>query len=343
MSHDKDRNIDPEMAKKFLAEKDGTSTPNTQDGSSSSTQEDLPKLEKIKTSRSKEEVQDIKDLANSTGWKKVPLEILPSKGHYYPDGTEMIIKAAEVAEIRHWSTIDENDAFAMDDHFNFIASKCLRIKMPNKVASYKDLKEEDRFFVIFAIRDLTFKEGENKMFVNLTCKKCEDHPTEKVELRNENFNYYDISEKIMRFYDADEKCFILDNPILGPGAVKIYIPSLGIGDLIKKYIKARAQRGEKTDTSFLKIIPFIIGDWRQFSGKDEDIEMKLKALEQETFGWNKNKISAVVTLIEGLRFGTKLEITKPCTKCQSEMGTPIQFRDGVKSIFVISNILDELL
>lgn len=335
-----DLNRDQDEIKKFLSEKEvGNAEPKFTPLSETDIQ---PLIPKVKTYKSQEEVDEIRDLANQTGWKKLPLNQLPSGGQFYPDGTEMMIKAAEVAEIRHWSTIDENDAFGMDDHFNFVASKCLRIKMPGKIASYKDLKEEDRFYIIFSIRDLTFKEGENKMFVTLTCT-CDEAASEKLELKNDNFNFYNIDEKIMRFFSPEEKCFILDNPAkLGNGIVRIYVPSLGIADAIKKHIRGKAQRGEKIDPSFLKIIPFIISDWRILTGSDEDIDKKLKALEQESFGWSPKKLSAVITLIEGIRFGTKLEITKNCKKCDKEVSTPIQFLGGVKSIFVISNILDEL-
>lgn len=333
---DRDQNLDKDEAMKILAQREaeGKFTPLSQE---------QPILPKVKTFKSEEEIDEVKELANSTGWKKLPVNMLPSKGLFYPEGTEIVIKAASVAEIRHWSTIDETDAFGMDDYFNFIASKCLRIKMPGKIGTYKDLKEEDRFFVIFAIRDITFKEGENKLFVNISCK-CEGSYAEKLELRNDHFSFYKIDEKIMRFYSSDKRCFVLDSPEkLGGGPVHIYVPTLGIAESIKKYIKEKAQRGEKIDPSFLKIVPFIIEDWRILTGKPEEIEKKLKGIENETFSWGPKKLSAVVTIIEGIRFGTKLEMTKKCPKCNEEVSTPIQFHGGIKSLFVISNILDELL
>ena len=96
-------------------------------------------------------------IAGEIGWKNVPLQNLPSQGLFYPDGTEVAIRAASVAEIRHWSTIDENDALGIDDMLNFVVERCCRIRMSGRPANYKDLKEIDRFYVIFAIRDFTFK------------------------------------------------------------------------------------------------------------------------------------------------------------------------------------------
>jgi hypothetical protein len=122
----------------------------------------LGKAEKFK----EEEFFEDSPLAADLGWKNVPVENLPSQGLFYEVGTQVAIRAAGVAEIRHWSTIDENDLLGVDDMLNFIIEKCCRIKVPGKPGTYKDLKEIDRFSLIFAIRDFTFKNGENKMYVN---------------------------------------------------------------------------------------------------------------------------------------------------------------------------------
>ena len=94
----------------------------------------LGKAEKFK-------VYDEDPIANELGWKNVPLENLPSGGQFYEPGTQVAIRAASVAEIRHWSTIDENDLLGVDDMLNFIIDKCARIKVPGKPGTYKDLKE----------------------------------------------------------------------------------------------------------------------------------------------------------------------------------------------------------
>ena len=52
------------------------------------------------------QVDDDPLLAAEIGWKNVPLENLPSQGLFYEESTQIAIRAASVAEIRHWSTID---------------------------------------------------------------------------------------------------------------------------------------------------------------------------------------------------------------------------------------------
>jgi len=90
--------------------------------------------------------------ANDVNYKNIPFDILPSKGMFYPIGSEITIRAASVIEIRHWSTIDDTDLLDMNDKLNFIIEKCLRFKTESGIASWKDIKEIDRFFLVFKIR-----------------------------------------------------------------------------------------------------------------------------------------------------------------------------------------------
>ena len=57
-------------------------------------------------------------------WKNLPVESLPSRGFGYPEGFEIAIRAAEVKEIRQYSTVDEADRIDLDEKLNTIISKC---------------------------------------------------------------------------------------------------------------------------------------------------------------------------------------------------------------------------
>ena len=124
------------------------------------------------------------------GWKNLPLAVLPSRGFFYPEGTKIAIRSAEVKEIRHFSTIDEDDLIDLDEKLNFILSKCSTMHFPSEgVVSYKDLKHEDRFFLIMAIRDLTFIQGENRIII--TSNKHEEY--ENFDWEAYIRNYEDLS------------------------------------------------------------------------------------------------------------------------------------------------------
>ena len=67
-------------------------------------------------------------LINDLGWIRIKPETLPSQGIFYPATTEITIRAASAAEIRHWSTIDEEDILSMDDALNKIMERCSKIR-----------------------------------------------------------------------------------------------------------------------------------------------------------------------------------------------------------------------
>jgi hypothetical protein len=266
------------------------------------------------------------------GWKKIPLENLPTQGLFYPDRTSIEIKSATVAEIRHFSTMDENDFFEVNDTLNLVIEKCCRIKMPNKMATFRDLKETDRFYLLFCIREFTFKEGENKLFIDV-----EDPQTgliEKVEMTKEKFSYYSLSEKIMEYYSTDQKCFVFRTK--NSGIIPLYVPSIGISNFLFQHVREKINNREYYDKTFMKIAPFVFSDWRVLN-KDS-----FKKAEQESLTWDMKKIAIVTQLIEKIELGVKLEM-KHTVKSGAEVTKELQFQGGVKSLFVISDIFGELL
>ena len=110
---------------------------------------------------------------------------MPSSGRFYHEGMTIHIRAARAAEIRHWSTLNERDMWDVDDKLNHIMQNCTRIQSDKKMLSWKDILEEDRIHVILAIRDLTFKEGENKLQITKQCPSC--GTTNTIDIKNANF------------------------------------------------------------------------------------------------------------------------------------------------------------
>jgi hypothetical protein len=286
----------------------------------------LGKAEKFKAFDEEED-----PIASDLGWKNVPIENLPSQGLFYEAGTQVAIRAAAVAEIRHWSTIDENDLLGVDDMLNFIIEKCCRIKVPGKPGSYKDLKEIDRFYLIFAIRDYTFKNGENKMYVNVT---TEDGFDDKVEVTKDIIDYFNPDDKLMNYFDRENQCFQIN--MKSGDKFKIYFPSLGTMQFIKNFIKTRQQQGQNFDKAFVKYAPFMFADWKSLTQATYD-----KAV-QESYTWSVQKISVMDKIVELLSSSVNPQI-RYTTSGGGEATAPLNFRDGVKSLFLISDIFGELV
>jgi hypothetical protein len=274
------------------------------------------------------------------GWKNLPPVLLPSGGLFYPEGVQIAIRPAEVKEIRHYSTIDETDMLDIDSKLNLILERCCVVKFPQHgVVSYKEIKQEDRFFIIMTIRDLTFVRGEN-MVVLKPQTSCETSacPFEHgIELRTGVLSKYTIDDKLMSYYSKTDRKFVLHIQKLSK-TVKMTVPSIGVVEAISTYARTRIRQGKDVDESFIKIAPYLYDDWRSLT------ENKLAELEEASNAWSKEEFSLFFQITDLLKIGTKLEVSVPCPKCGAqEVTAPIYFPEGIRSLFVISDIFGQLL
>ena len=277
-------------------------------------------------------VYDVDDpIASELGWKNVPIEYLPSQGLFYETATQVAIRAATVAEIRHWSTIDENDLLGVDDMLNFIIEKCCKIKIPGRAASFKDLKEIDRFYLIFAIRDYTFKNGENKLYVNVTDN---DGVGDRIEVNKDVIDYFNPDERMMKYFSHETHHFNFE--MKNGEKFVMYFPSLGVMAFIKNYIKTKQQQGQNFDKAFIKYAPFLFNDWRTLTQSTYD-----KAV-QDSYGWSVVRISALDKLVEILSSSVNPQV-RFTTQNGAEEVAPLNFQGGIKSLFLISDIFGELV
>lgn len=264
---------------------------------------------------------------NMLGWIKLPLTDLPTKGNYYYDGTEILIKSATGGEIRHWSTINEDDISGVDDMLNYILERCCKVVCPAiNNPNWKDIIELDRFYIILAIRELTFK-GENPLQVPIGSNKT--RPVTK-----EMITFVEFSEKIMKYYNKDTKCFTFK--FKNGKELFITLPTLGTSSWLKQYVIKNQQKGIEVDSTFLTYAPFIMDDWRNLS--DKSFEDMLT----DSHGWDIQTISLMSKIIELLSSIIKPEISY-IDEHGMEVRAPLEFLGGIKSMFIIQDIFDELL
>jgi len=286
-------------------------------------------------------VQEAESKPLDLGWKNLPMGMLPSQGLFYPEATRIAIRPAEVREIRQFSTIDEDDMLDIDNKLNFILETCCKVKFEENggLVSYRDLKQEDRFFIIMAIRDLTFVKGENRIIVNpeggCTTKGCSG--MEGIELRTGVLSNYDIDRDLLKYYSATERGFVFPIRRIGK-TIKMSPPSIGVTKAISSFVADCVAKGEEVDKSFIKIAPFYFSDWR---GLDyfKIKETMVSSLEE----WTKEEFSAYFELSEKIKIGTNLRVRVKCDSCGAgEVTAPIYFPSGFRSLFVISDIFREL-
>jgi len=157
------------------------------------------------------------------GWHEIPMSSLPSEGRFYPADTVLKIRAAKVAEIRHFSTIDENNILDVDSKLNAIVESCTMVSSKSTRVSYKDICEEDRFILILQIRDLTFPEPENSLKVDYTSKTGKKH---EVEIKREYFDYFRVPADVEKYYDAEARGYVIRTKSYGE--IFMRPPSIGV-------------------------------------------------------------------------------------------------------------------
>ena len=208
------------------------------------------------------------------------------------------------------------------------------------VVSYKDLKQEDRFFVIMAIRDLTFVRGENSIILKIK-RKCKETPecqfNEGLELRTGVLSSYEINQEILKYYNLETRSFIFTIKKTGK-TIEMSVPSIGVTQAISDFVRSEYSRNNTVDDGFIQIAPFIFNEWRNLT--PDKIKIKLK----ESDFWTKEEYSLYFGLSEKIKIGTTLEAKQKCHICgDEEVTADITFPGGIRSLFLISNIFGELL
>ena len=267
------------------------------------------------------------------GYHTVFTEDMPSGGLFYPSDIEIQIRPAKVAEIRHFSTLQERDLFDVDDKLNNIIQNCTKIRTKTRVMSWKDILEEDRIFLILAIRALTFSKGENKLQVKKNCPDC--NTENEIEIANRNLQFNTIPEDLMKYYDEFER--VLSIQTKSCGTIKMKPPTIGVMQAVTKYIREKERNGESWDKAHIQILPYIRHEWRSFTDKD------IFNSEVDFQGWGDTKYTLHYRLAEQVKVGVKPDVSCSCKACGAEVAAAINFQGGIKDLFVVSDISGELL
>lgn len=278
---------------------------------------------------------EYKRMQEFAGYIDLPTENLPSAGRFYREDMKIKIRAALVKEIRNFSMIDENNLQDVDEKLNDILVACSKVTFGEKMGSYKDILEEDRLYVILSIRELTFKNGENKIMMP-TSKKCEcGGCAESYELKTENIQTYTPDENIEKYYDNEIKGYRIRTKSYGE--IVLAPPTIGVMRAITDWARKKEEEHKQWDKSLFQVVPYLVREWRGFDEKG------IMSYATAMAGWDVNKFSIVFKLAESIKVGIKPEFSYTCEKCGGTVTVPLSFQDGIRSLFVISDISSELL
>ena len=194
-------------------------------------------------------------------------------GIFYPSGTSMQVRPALVVEIQSYSMVDDTNYHDIVEKMNDMLSACIRVKYPDgTIGSYLDIRDPDRYYLIFLIRELTFQQGSSLS----TTKTCTCKNELHIELKRSSFRFYETNEKLNKYFDTTNRCFRFET--VNGNVYKLSPPTIGLQKSFTDYIIKENGEKKKINMSFLKIIPFLLYDRTSIS--IEGIKTKLEEFEK---------------------------------------------------------------
>jgi hypothetical protein len=263
---------------------------------------------------------------DALGYHKLPLNTLPTGGLFYDKDMVISIRAAKAEEIKHWSTMNDEDIESIKDGWNYIIERCVQVITPNSGGNWRDIIEIDRLYILLAVREITFVDNDNNLMIPISEGKT--YPVSK-----EMIHYIEIPENIMKTYSDEERCFILK--IKGGNIIRLYLPTLGVTEWLWNYVKEKEQTKQGFDKDFMTFAPMLIGSYRNLTKKMYE-NMVIESVKYNVKDW-----MAVSYVMDSLK-----KTLTPTFKFTGEDGTevevPVNFLGGAKAIFSISDTVPEL-
>jgi len=252
-------------------------------------------------------------------------------GFFYPTGTTIQVRAAQVKEIQAYSMVDDTNFYDIVEKMNDMLSACVRVKyMDGRIGSYLDIKDPDRYYLIFVIRELTFQKG-NTLATNVICTCGKTIP---IELERKNFRFFEIDNKFKRYFDPSNRCFRFETK--NDKVFNLAPPTIGLQKSFTDYIIKENAEKRKPNMSFLKIIPFMLHDRNSIT--IDGIKSKLDEFEK----LDDMSFQFLNQAVEKLTFGIK-ELTKRCDSCGLELHSDMLFPDGPSAVFIIHNAFEQFI
>ena len=277
--------------------------------------------------------------AAESSWKLLKLENLPSKGMFYPEKMELLLRSAKTKEIRHWSTIDEDDPIDTREKINFILNSCIKIHNSGSFPlNFNDLLEVDRYHILFRIYELTFPNQENKLWANIRCSNDKCGHVNRVQILSNNLRGFAVPEELMKWYSPEERCFKIISEKLNE-TFTINMPSIGVEAKFRQKKADELARGTEIDSAFYEFGPYLLNNWRSISPNT------LTDLKFASNSWPENKFVFIHKFTKKLKDASLNKAACMCEKCKQITESHI-FLGGsftVKDIFIISAGLDELI
>ena len=303
-------------------------------------QEEFLKKFLVQNDETKQDIKEIKHSLknndpNTLEYINVDLSVLPL-GIFYQNGTKIKIRAAKVHEVQAYSVVDDQNFLDVTEKMNQLLSSCVKYTFPNgNNGSYKDVKDGDRLYIIFMIRELTFQKG-NSLAKEITCEHCNHEfsipfrATSNGEFPK-TFKNHEMPELLENFFNKELKCFEFN---INGASYKMAPPTIGIQEIFYGDIKTKVQEKKNPNVAFLKIIPFLL--WDRNSITSDGIKSKedeFKRMDMYTFQVINQAVDKMIFGLKGLEM--------KCPECEGEVHSDMTFPNGASSLFVVPDFFND--
>jgi hypothetical protein len=280
--------------------------------------EELPFIQTVEATRS-----------TDLQYMNIDIRELPC-GQFYPTGTLLMVRAAQVREIQAYSMVDDNNFYDVVEKMNDMLQSCVRIKYPDgRMGSFLEVKDQDRLFLIFFIRELTFQQG-NSLAVTA---KCPDGRDLKIELNRKSFVFHEIDSKLDKFFNQSTRNYHFK--IVNGKSFDVTPPNIGLQKAFTDFIVKENNEKRTPNLAFLKIIPFMLPGRTNITY--DGIKSKLEEFEQ----MDDISFQFLNAAISKMTFGIK-ELKGVC-ECGEEVRTDMQFPNGAAGLFIIHDAFESFI
>lgn len=250
-------------------------------------------------------------------------------GRFYPTGTTLMVRPAQVREIQAYSMVDDNNFYDIVEKMNGMLQSCVRVKYPDgKVSSYLDIKDQDRLYIIFLIRELTFQQGSS---LGVTVKGPSGEETQ-IELVRSNFRFHELDSKIDKYFNKSKNAFVFKT--ISNKEFELTPPNIGLQKAFTDYIIKENNENRPPNLAFLKIIPFMLNGRTTITY--DGIKAKLQEFEQ----MDDISFQFLNAAVSKMTFGIK-ELVKEVDG--QEVRADMQFPNGASGIFVIHDAFEAFI
>lgn len=216
--------------------------------------------------------------------KEVDLKILPSQGYFYDDNFKILIKKADIKDIK-----DYEDNFVLDD-LSIILRKVKKIVRKNIIISsgynFEYIKSIDVIFLFFEIVKFT----KNKKIKIFYFDESGDDLI--VDFDSKNFNYFNF-KKLEENWNSKNKEFLING-------YKFTLPSLGVENSITQFLIDKSyEPGSEIYNEYIYTFVYFVGN-KEFLTYDE-IENLIQIFNYDLDDDERIKVENIINNFAGLQ------------------------------------------